>query len=129
MNAPIVLRDGRLWCVLGTPGADKQVQVNLQVLVGLIDFGLDPQAAVESPRWVSNQPGDDANFPHTSEDSLTLERGFGDGVIADLRARGHGVKIVGDGEGPCSVEAIRILENGVRMAGSDPRRDGWAAAF
>jgi gamma-glutamyltranspeptidase/glutathione hydrolase len=32
-------------------------------------------------------------------------------------------------EGPCSVEAIRVLSNGVRMAGSDPRRDGWAAAW
>jgi len=42
---------------------------------------------------------------------------------------GHQVKLVPPLEGPCSVEAIRVLENGVRMAGSDPRRDGWAAAW
>jgi gamma-glutamyltranspeptidase/glutathione hydrolase len=36
---------------------------------------------------------------------------------------------VGPLEAPCSVQAIRIAENGVRMAGSDPRRDGWAGAY
>ena len=129
MNAPVILKGGKLWCVVGTPGADKQVQVNLQVLVGMIDFDLDPQAAVEAARWASNQPGDEANYPHISEDSLILERGFGESVIAELRRRGHKVKIVGDLEGPCSVEAIRVYSNGTRVAGSDPRRDGWAAAY
>jgi hypothetical protein len=39
------------------------------------------------------------------------------------------VKVVADLEGACSVEAIRMLPNGVRMAASDPRRDGWAGAW
>lgn len=60
---------------------------------------------------------------------LTLERGVGDSAAAELRALGHAVQIVGDLEGPCSVEAIRILDNGFRMAASDPRRDGWAGAW
>src|SRR6185312_8624763 len=47
MNAPMVFRDGRLWGVLGTPGADNQVQVNLQALVAMLDFDADPQTAVE----------------------------------------------------------------------------------
>ena len=38
MNAPLVFRDGRLWAVEGTPGADNQVQVNLQVLTALMDL-------------------------------------------------------------------------------------------
>src|SRR6266478_4929588 len=42
MNPPLVLKDGVLWSVFGTPGADNQVQVNLQVLTAMIDFGLDP---------------------------------------------------------------------------------------
>ncbi len=54
MNPPIVLKDGALWCVFGTPGADNQVQVNLQVLTAMIDFGLDPQQAAEMPRWTSH---------------------------------------------------------------------------
>ena len=56
MNPPLVLKDGALWCVFGTPGADNQVQINLQVLTAMIDFGLDPQQAAEMPRWTSKRP-------------------------------------------------------------------------
>jgi len=129
MNAPMVMKDGKPWLVFGTPGADYQVQVNLQVLVGIVDFGLDPQQALEAPRWVSIQAGQDSNWPHRGEQSLQVELGIGEETIAGLRARGHRVTVIPDLEGPCSVEAIRMLENGVRMAGSDPRRDGWAAAW
>lgn len=129
MNAPMVMKDGRPWMVFGTPGADNQVQVNAQVLVAVADFGMDPQQALEVPRWSSSQPGQESNFPHGGEDQLTLEQGIGAATFAALEARGHRLKIVPDLEGPCSVEAIRILENGVRMAASDPRRDGWAGAW
>ncbi|VXC82917.1 hypothetical protein BURKHO8Y_460009 [Burkholderia sp. 8Y] len=44
MNAPMVLKDGKVWAVFGTPGADDQVQTNLQVAVGLMDYDLDPQS-------------------------------------------------------------------------------------
>ncbi len=128
MNAPMVFRDGRLWAVLGTPGADNQVQVNAQVLVGMAVFGLDPQQAVEAPRWTSSQPGQAANYPHGGDDALTLEEGLG-GAAPALEAMGHRIRLVPPLEGPCSVAAIRLLESGMRMAGSDPRRDGWAGAF
>jgi gamma-glutamyltranspeptidase/glutathione hydrolase len=78
MNPPIVLKDGVLWCVFGTPGADNQVQINLQVLTAMIDFDLDPQQAAEMPRWTSNVPGQYANYPHDGEDALTIERRFPD---------------------------------------------------
>ncbi len=129
MNAPMIFRDGRPWAVLGTPGADNQVQVNLQIIVALVDFGLDPQQAVEMPRWTSDQPGQSANWPHGGDEGLTLEADIPDETVAALRAKGHDVRLVPPLEGACSVECIRILDNGVRMAGSDPRRDGWAAAY
>ena len=130
MNPPIVLKDGSLWCVFGTPGADHQVQVNLQVLTAMIDFGLDPQQAAEMPRWTSNVPGQYANYPHDGEDALTIERRFPEAVRQQLAHRGHPVKTVGDLEGPCSVEIIRRdPATGMLIAGSDPRRDGWALAW
>ncbi|MBL6454430.1 gamma-glutamyltransferase [Belnapia sp. T6] len=128
MNAPVVLRDGRIWAMFGTPGADNQVQVNAQILVALADFGLDPQQAVEAPRWTSSQPGQAANYPHGGDSVLTLEAGLA-GAAPELEALGHRVRVVPPLEGPCSVAAIRLLENGVRMAASDPRRDGWAGAY
>lgn len=129
MNAPMVMKDGKPWMVFGTPGADNQVQVNFQVLVSCAAYGFDPQQALEAPRWTSSQPGQESNYPHAGGSVLTIERGFGEATIAGLRERGHEVKVVGDLEGACSVAAIRVLANGVRQAGSDPRRDGWAAAW
>jgi gamma-glutamyltranspeptidase/glutathione hydrolase len=128
MNAPMVFKDGRLWGVFGTPGADNQVQVNLQVMVAMAVFGLDPQQALEAPRWTSSQPGQAANYPHEGDAMLTLEAGLAE-AAPGLEALGHRVAIVPPLGGPCSVEAIRVLDNGVRMAASDPRRDGWAAAY
>jgi gamma-glutamyltranspeptidase/glutathione hydrolase len=130
MNPPLVLKDGALWCVFGTPGADNQVQINLQVLTAMIDFGLDPQQAAEMPRWTSNVSGQYANWPHDGEDALTIERRVPEAVRAELARRGHPVMTVGDLDGPCSVEIIRRdAANGMLLAGSDPRRDGWALAW
>ena len=129
MNAPMVFKGGRLWAVEGTPGADNQVQVNLQVLTSMIDLGADPQTAVEAPRWTSVQRGQGANWPHDGDGRLTVEPGFGAEVLAGLERLGHRLNRVGPLEGPCSVQAIRVMENGVLAAGSDPRRDGWAGAF
>ncbi len=129
MNAPMVFKDGRLWAVEGTPGADNQVQVNLQVLTAMMDLDADPQSALEAPRWTSIQKGQGANWPHDGDGRLTIEPAFGAETLAGLERLGHRLNRVGPLEAPCSVQAIRIMDNGVRVAGSDPRRDGWAAAF
>jgi gamma-glutamyltranspeptidase/glutathione hydrolase len=129
MNPPLVLKDGKLWAVFGTPGADNQVQINLQVLTAMIDFGLDPQQAAEMPRWTSMVPGHYANYPHDGPDVLTMESRFPAEVRGELARRGHPVNPVGDLDGPCSVEIIRRQPDGMLLAGSDPRRDGWALAW
>ena len=129
MNAPMVFRNDKLWAVEGTPGADNQVQINLQVLTSMMDLGADPQSALEAPRWTSSQQGQGANWPHEGDGRLTIEPGFGADVLAELERLGHRLNRVAPLEGPCSVQAIRIADNGVRMAGSDPRRDGWAGAY
>ena len=129
MNAPMVFKDGALWGVLGTPGADNQVQVNLQVLTAMLDGGADPQTALESPRWVSSQPGQGANWPHTGDGALTIETDFGADVLSDLERRGHRLTRVGHLGAPCAMQAIRVMPNGVRVAASDTRRDGWACAY
>jgi gamma-glutamyltranspeptidase len=107
-----------------------QVQINLQVLTAMIDFGLDPQQAAEMPRWTSNVPGQYANWPHEGEDALTIEQRFPEAVRTELARRGHPVKTVGDLDGPCSIEIIRRdAASGMLLAGSDPRCDGWALAW
>lgn len=129
MNAPMVLKDGRVWALFGTPGADDQVQVNLQMAVGLMDFDHDPQSLVESARWSSDQVGQEANWPHGGRNALTVESSLPEDVRAQLRRRGHHIVTTPHLEGPCSVAMLRALDAGGFAAGSDPRRDGWAAAY
>ena len=88
MNPPMVFKDGELWAVFGTPGGDNQVQVNLQVLTSMIDFGFDAQQAAEMPRWKSEAPGQEANYPHDAPDALTLEGRFAAGVREELAGAG-----------------------------------------
>ncbi len=130
MNPPMVLRGGRPHLVFGTPGSDAQVQVNLQVATAVLDLGLDPQQAVEMPRWRSNQPGTEANWPHRLDDRLVVENRIPEAILSDLAERGHRVARVGPLDGPCSVNLLRHdSESGLWQAGSDPRRDGYALAF
>lgn len=129
MNAPMILKNGKLWAVFGTPGADDQVQINLQIAVGLIDFDQLPQSVVEAPRWGSSQSGQDSNWPHGGGDILTVESDFPIAEQRLLRAKGHSLCPIAPLEGMGSASCIRVLDGGVYVAGSDPRRDGWAAAF
>lgn len=128
MNPPLALKGSGLWGVFGTPGADHQVQVNFQVASAMIDFGLNPQQAAEMPRWTSMVPGQYADYPHDGPNVLTIERRFPRDLRHELARRGHPVETVGDLDGPCSIEIIR-REGAMLLAGSDPRRDGWALAW
>ena len=114
-----------MWAVFGTPGADNQVQINLQVLTAMIDFGLDPQQAAEMPRWTSNVPGQYANWPHDGDDALTIEQRFPRRCGASWRAavtRSRRSAISKDRAASRSSAATRAT--GMLLAGSDPRRDG-----
>ena len=65
-----------------------------------------------------------------SRAQFTIEVDDVDAMCAELARRGHSVKTVGDLDGPCSVEIIRRdAATGMLLAGSDPRRDGWALAW
>ncbi len=127
LNAYMVMRGGAPYLVGGTPGGDKQIAWNAQVISNVLDHGMSAQEAVEAPRWTSS-PGTD---PHTVDDPFTLELegGMDAREVADLRARGHDV-IERDGRvfgGSAKLIAIDPA-TGVRTAGSDPRTDGHAAA-
>ncbi|WP_225033554.1 gamma-glutamyltransferase [Paraburkholderia sp. XV] len=132
MNAPMILHDGAVWALFGTPGADDQVQTNLQASVAFMDCELDPQYVAEVTRWSSDQTGQEANWPHGGSNLLTIEEGLDASVMDDLRRLGHQLQTVPALEGPCSLACIRALhtpDGPTFMAGSDPRRDGWAASF
>jgi gamma-glutamyltranspeptidase/glutathione hydrolase len=130
MNPYMVRRDGRLVLVGGTPGADTQVQTNLQVISHVLDFGLNVQEAVEAPRWRHTQNGTESEFPHTCADELRLEGRYSAAVREELAARGHRIAVLGDWDASGSQQMIqRHPDSGVLAGGSDPRRDSAALAY
>ena len=132
-----ILLHGRQACVdgrddssvVGTPGGDAQVQVNLQTLIYAKEFAFDPQQALEAPRWTHFQPGTGSYYPHVDVDQLVIESRLAPEVLDELSARGHNLTVVGPLEGSCAASMILRDASGLLSAGADPRRDGWSAAF
>jgi gamma-glutamyltranspeptidase/glutathione hydrolase len=130
MNPVIATRGNEPVIVCGTPGADTQVQTNLQLLTHAIHFGMTPQEAVEAPRWRNLQNPMESTVPHTCEDRLQLEARFDSTVRKELERRGHKVEILGNWGGPGNAQFIsRNVQSGVLSGGVDPRRDGYAIAL
>jgi gamma-glutamyltranspeptidase / glutathione hydrolase len=122
----MALRDGQPWLAFGTRGADGQPQTGLQILLGLIEYGLDLQAAIERPRWAHGAPG--GRYPASA---LVIESRFPAGVADDLASRGHEV-IVADPVDPVMGTAQTIQldpSRGCAIAVTDPRGDGVALAL
>jgi gamma-glutamyltranspeptidase/glutathione hydrolase len=116
---------GRLRHVGNTPGGDGQVQWNMQLISYLVDGGLDPQEAVSAPRTTVH-PGSDADTLGAPE-TLQCETRLGADVLADLAARGHDVRDVGDWGGGGSALVVSVdHERGVLAGAADPRQDGVA---
>jgi gamma-glutamyltranspeptidase/glutathione hydrolase len=117
------LSDGRT-LVYGTMGGDGQPQTQSAIYTRTAVFGMAPAAAVSAPRWLLGR-----TWGETS-DTLKLESRFGPSVIAELRARGHAVEVLGAfDEIVGHAGAIVRNANGVLQGGSDPRSDGGVAAW
>ncbi|MCY3989917.1 MAG: gamma-glutamyltransferase [Caldilineaceae bacterium] len=130
MNPVIVTKDGRPVLTCGTPGADTQVQTNLQLVTHMLDFGMTPQEAVAAPRWRSLQNPMESTIPHVCSNNLQVEDRFPEAVRKELARRGHELELVGDWGGPGSAQAIMVHpESGALIGGSDPRRDGYAVGY
>ena len=115
MTPTILTRDGKLSLVLGTPGGPTIINTVLQVILNVVDFGMNIQDAVDFPRihhqWLP--------------DRLVMERGFSPDTIALLKARGHQIRIVR------SIGEVAAIETtgGWLEGAADPRTEGAARGF
>jgi gamma-glutamyltranspeptidase/glutathione hydrolase len=116
---------------LGTPGADCQVQSNMQVITNLIDYGMTLQEAVEAPRWKDVQDGTESTIPHSAENRLLMEGRIEAETMRRLRAMGHVVHELDDWDGVTGREmALHIDPNtGAIHGAADPRYDGYAIGY
>ena len=112
----MVLKNGKLCFSFGVMGGDMQPQGHVQVILNMIDFGMDAQQAGEAPR-----------FRHTA-DGVALESGIGPDVRSVLIDKGHRVINAVDAYG--GYQGVLIdPSSGALMGGSDPRKDGLAIGW
>lgn len=118
MTPTMVTKDGKLFLVLGSPGGGRIITTVANTLMGVIDYGLNIQEAVNAPR-----------FHHQwMPDAINLEDvGFSPDTVKILESRGHKIERVGAwSDGEC----IAIdLKTGERLGASDPRFPGKAVGY
>ena len=124
--ASLAFRGDKLWQVFGCMGADGQPQIQLQAYVAMIDFGLNVQQAIESPRWLSGRFA--LGEPR---DLLNIEGRYPEDTLKELERRGHVLNRWGAwNELAGHAHGITIdPESGTRWGGSDPRSDGAAIGY
>ena len=115
----MVLRGDQLWSSFGVMGGFMQPQGHVQMLVNMLDFGMNPQEALDAPRF-------ELVDPYGGSQAVALEHDAA--TITGLNALGHQIAPSGSasfGGG----QVIVVDENGVRHGGSDKRKDGCVVAY
>jgi gamma-glutamyltranspeptidase / glutathione hydrolase len=117
MTPTMLIRDGKLSFVTGSPGGPTIISATLLSILNCMRLGMEPQAAVNAPRFHHQW------FP----DRILMERGFPDSLESALNARGHATYRVGH---MGIVNAIAIdPATGERLGAADPRHDGAAVGY
>ena len=121
LSPTIVLKDGKTYMVMSTPGGDNQDQAMLQVLLNIIDFGMTPQQAVESPRFQTEHFHSSFANHEFIAGKLNLEDRFPVATIEALRSIGHIVNVTGPWSNASAPTVIRT-SGPVLEGAADPRR-------
>jgi gamma-glutamyltranspeptidase / glutathione hydrolase len=125
MAPTVVLKDGKLFLVLGSPGGPRIITTVANILMGVVDYGMNIQEAVNAPRF----------HQQWLPDVSSVEQGFPSDIVKQLESMGHHVEF---GEGDAGVrdpywsdgECIMIdLKRGDRLGASDKRNNGRAVGF
>ena len=121
----IVLKDGKPFMTIGTPGSDGIWQRIVQVIVNIVDFGMDTQSGVTAPRMIY---GGQAETGTEIKPLFKVEDRIPEATMNALRAKGYEVIKVDDDGG--RVNGILIdPATGFRLGGADPRECGYAIGW
>ena len=121
----IVAKDGKPLMTIGCPGGDHQAQACTQLILNTLVFGMDPQLAVEAPRFATDSIVD-SFYPHVYfPGRLSVEIGISDEVCAELESKGHKIdRAVSCGMG--ATVSVKDPNSGSLSTGADPRRACYA---
>ena len=129
-NSPLViLKDGSLKMVYGTPGGETIGQTQFQVLINVLDFEMSIQEALEAPRFRL-----DANpnfYKPGAGVTLAIESRVSREVLDQLETMGHNINVLPEWtSGVGGMQGILIdIEHGTMTGGADPRRAGYAIGW
>jgi gamma-glutamyltranspeptidase/glutathione hydrolase len=112
-----VTRDNRALMSFGVMGGNMQPQGHVQIMVRIFDYGQNPQAACDAPRWYIDE-----------QFRVALEPGFSPDIVSDLENRGHVLLETHDTLLFGGAQAVCCLGDGY-CAASDPRKDGQAVGY
>jgi gamma-glutamyltranspeptidase / glutathione hydrolase len=123
-----VMKDGQPWLAFGVMGGAMQPQGHVQILVNLIDYGLNLQEAGDAARW-QHDGSTDYDHPKMADGGwVYLESGIPWDVVAELKRRGHDIRVDLGGFG--GYQAIEWdAKNRTYIGASESRKDGQAAGW
>jgi len=123
-----VTKDGEPFMSFGVMGGSMQPQGHVQIVMNLVDFGMNLQEAGDAPRLRIEGHSEATGERMKDGGTLFLEAGFSTETLRDLAARGHRLSFSRDGYG--GYQAIRWDRvNRVWVGASESRKDGQAAGY
>ena len=123
-----VMKDGKPYMSFGLMGGDMQPQGHVQIIVNMIDFGLNVQEAGDAARWRHESSEDWSRKDSAGVGELMLETGIGADVRRELERRGHKL-VKGDGSFGGYQAILRDPDTGVYHGASEMRKDGAAMGY
>ena len=125
------MKDGEPWMAFGVMGGYFQPQGQTQILVNMIDFGMNVQEAGDAARWDHVGDATPTGLPAEGTGTVMLESGFDPGVAEALRERGYKVTVTTNADGGYGgYEAIRYdRKNHVYWGATEMRRDGEVVGY
>ncbi len=124
-----ITRDGKPWVSFGVMGGATQPQAHAQIVMNLVDFGMNLQEAGDAPRLIHSGSSQPTGAPqHEAGGTVLVESGFGEEALRELMKRGHQVsRAVGPFGGYQAI--LYDAEQDVYYGASESRKDGQAAGY
>jgi gamma-glutamyltranspeptidase / glutathione hydrolase len=124
LSPTLVLKDGKPWLAMSTPGGDNQDQAMLQVLLNIIEFGMGPQEAVEAPRFQTEHFYSSFANHEFTPGKVNIEARIPEITVRILQEKGHRVMVTGPWSNG-SAPTLILIRDGVLDGGADPRRSRY----
>ena len=123
-----ITRDGQPWASFGVMGGDTQPQAHAQIVVNLVDFGMNLQEAGDAPRIYHTRSSEPTGETMIDGGEVSLESGYPADTVQALLIKGHRISWNHGGYGGYQAIA-RDPVNGVYVGASESRKDGQAAGY